>query len=86
MFLINNAAVADVKCTVKTFHHATVVGDNQDSGMVFHRQFLQKRHDVFAVLRIKGRINTSARITVGLLAKARAISIRWVPPPESAEG
>jgi hypothetical protein len=36
----DDPTVTDLKNPVKSFHHAMIVGDDQDGRMVFHRQFL----------------------------------------------
>lgn len=53
ILLINDTTVTDLEYPVETFYHAMIVSDNQDRGMVFHRQFLQERHDILAILGIK---------------------------------
>lgn len=52
--LAHDPAIAHRKDPVKSLHHALVVGDHQNGGVVLHRQFLEQGHDVLAVFRVQG--------------------------------
>ena len=52
-FFVGNTTIIDMGNPVKPLHHAMVVGDDQDSGMVFHRQLFLERHDVFTILGVE---------------------------------
>ena len=53
LLFVDNPAIIDVEDPVESFHHALIVGHNQNGRVVFHRQLLQQSHDVFAVLGIQ---------------------------------
>jgi polyferredoxin len=82
----NDVAVADVIDPLEGRDDLLVVRDDDDGRVVLRAIWLRMRITASARSLSSGAVGSSARITGGRLARARAIDTRCCSPPESSDG